>query len=566
MLSEKIGFSLILVASLAARLAVLPLLSGVSGGDFFNYLLITRQLAGLQTPFIGKRLPVYAAFLLPGHLAGCPLIWGRLLGIFCLLGILVVLYFWGKELEIASGVRLTALALVGFQPTLFIYSLRPLSHTLFALEVITCVYLLYKITHVLRKGEQILPRLLVGWGMLMGIMCMTRHEGFAVAALLGLSWVVVSLFCARTESHNFKFSIFNFRKINIKNFLREIFFVFVPLVVIVLPYFVSNYSRFGSFFYSPYVEDPGLNPAFGLPSFLVNLNKVKWVILRLWGDFEPFPIRTAFCFAFFVTLLPLLVPRVARLGKPLKMFLWGSFFSCWVLLFFLTPLQNFTAVFTFFFAVLMFTGLIKFTVEQRSSSILLLSLLFSQTLLLLLVQPWSRHLQHTFPFWALFLAYGVSWLVGNLPRKLGFCVRGLLLCIVGILLFSEIKGEIAQYIEGSLDSRPLLSAVQYLDSQEGTSAFPFKSSLVDYYLGGKAIFFRPDGEDPVKEEIQRAPQEQLAWLEKNKPRYVVYYNVWDAFTVTQARHYTQRFRKLREYEIEREKNSLGIVIYEFLLY
>lgn len=548
---ENLVLVFILITSLVGRVLVAPLLKGISGGDFFNFLLITEELVKFHTPFIAKRLPFYPLLLIPGHLLGHPIGWAKILGVSAGLGILVVLYLLGRQLKIKKEILYLALIFTSFQPTLFIYSLRPLTHTLFTLEVLFSLYLFYTIFYSTR-GRGSIKKLLL-FGVVLGITSMTRHEGFILAAVVILCWLIARVYVilGPTEISN------------LKTLTTEAAAIGTPFILIVAPYFISNYLSFGNPVYSGYVEDPGLNRVTDLQSFLVNFEKVKWIILNLWGQTGYFPIK-------WVLIPSVLMLLAAILLKRFRLICVIGLLSYWVILHLRGPFDGLLALLSFFFACAMILGGLKFIIDTRWRGVPLLLILITQTILLMFIQPWARHLQHTFPFWALFLALGLSWVFekGG-TRCRGYINSAVVVVLSGFVLFNcytGIEAGVASHQRGVLPTQPLFDAVEFVKNFEGPIAFESNASWVQYYIGDEAVYFAKDLEiPPVDDSYQKPVDEQWRWVWENNPKYLVHYNLWDGFSLTETKEFGDRFQLVKSFESVRDGERFVTKVYRVRL-
>ena len=586
----------ILAAGLAGRIIAAPFLNKISGGDFFNFLLITKELVNFSNPFIAKRLPFYPLLLVPGHILGHPIGWAKILGVFCSLGILVVLYLLGRQLKIKKEILYLTLVFAAFQPTLFIYSLRPLTHTLFTFEVLLSLYLFYRLFSFDRSRSSIRKFLL--FGLVLGLMSMTRHEGFVVAAVLLICFVLFLVArrhpeeCGDEGSPNLFGSLLAFARdsspsltLGVRMTIRSISLVVLPLLVIVTPYFVSNYLRFGNFLYSGYAADPGLNRVNNLQGLLVNFEKVKWIILNLWGSTGYFPIKWVLIPSVLVLLATcILRSRVwitfeqivvakrrlcsnARFCERSEQVLIGLLIY-WIIIYLLGPFEGALPLLSFFFACAMFLGGLKFIIDTRWQSVPFLLVLITQTILLLFIQPWARHLQHTFPFWALFLGIGLNWIFeGGRDKPCNYNNLAVVV-LSGVILFNSfggIKTGIANHQRGVLPAQPLFEAVNFTKDLEGPIAFESNASWVQYYLGEKAVYFAQNLEiPPVDRSFEKSLEEQWAWIQDTRPKYLVHYSLWDAFSLVETEKFGSHFQLIKLFESVRGSENFTTEIYRVL--
>lgn len=521
-LPEKTAIGLILAASLLGRLVAAPFLRGISGGDFFNFLLITQKLVHFQNPFFAKRLPFYPLLLIPGHLLGHPIGWAKILGILGSLGTLVVFYLLGRQLKIKKEILYLALIFASFQPTLFIYSLRPLTHTLFTLEVLLALYLLY------RSNKSYMT-----YGIVLGLMSMTRHEGFVVAAVLFCISAIHCALRARTE-------------------VRYYITSFATFSIVVAPYFISNYLRFGNPVYTGYMEDPGLNRVTDLQSFFANFEKVKWIILNLWGEIGYFPIKWALIPAVLVLLVWMMIRevRVCRVIGGIGLL------AFWAGLYFWGPFEGLLQLLAFLFASLTILGGLKFILETKWRGVPFLLILGTQTILLLFIQPWARHLQHTFPFWALFLAVGLKWILEGLRGIFRWLAIVVLSGIVLLNSYFGIRQGIAEHNRGVLRTASLFDAIEYCRNLDGKIGFETDFSAFRYYFGDRGRYYLTGQEiipvNKLSEETWVGVDDQMAWVKKNDLDYLVRYYLFDIFNaveyVDEDRDYANNFRLEERFE------------------
>jgi len=532
---------------LVGRIVAAPFLNKISGGDFFNFLLITKELVNFSNPFIAKRLPFYPLLLIPGHLLGHPIGWAKILGVVAASGSLVVLYLLGRQLKIKKEVLYLALLFTSFQSTFFIYSLRPLTHTLFTFEVLLSLYLFYNVVSF-SSGDRLSNKIRADkifplFGVVLGLMCMTRHEGFVAAAVLfGSS---IACYASRGRSK-----------------LRYYISSLAVFLVIVAPYFVSNYLRFGNFLYSGYAADPGLNRVTGVAGLLVNFEKVKWIVLNLWGSTGYFPIKWVLVPTVLVLLAFVILKR--RFSR-FQSVLWSLLLLLLSLFFILNPSFSPFGFISFLFACAMILGGLKFIIDTRWRGIPLLLILITQTILLLFIQPWARHLQHTFPFWALFLGIGLNWIFEGLKGKVRWSAIAVLSGVILFNSFGGIKTGIASHQRGVLPAQPLFETVEFVKDLEGPIAFESNASWAQYYLGDKAAYFAQNLEiPPVDRSFERSPEEQWVWIQENKPKYLVHYTLWDAFSLVETEKFGSHFQLIKSFESVRGSENFTTEIYRVL--
>lgn len=475
----------ILVLSTVARAVSAFVVSGESGGDFYNYLLMGKSLLAGGSIFIEKRLPVYALLLIPGHLLGHPLGYARVLGI--ILAILTLYFFYRllKDLRLPTVVIVTSLILLSFQPTFFLFSIRPLGHTLFDLEVILSLYLFVHLTTGFITAKKINYFQFGLFGLVLGIMSMTRHEGFLVSAVL--------LFCLLA------FFIYQNRQRGLLTILSSTTkLLAIPtalFIVVVLPWFISNYQRFGNPFYTQYQTDTGLNVAYTHQILLENLNKMRQIFIGLWSSTSVLKTTTE--------IIPVII-IVAWLAFGVR------YFKKWIVLVVgLILLGVFFEVFKWqlsvgfliaiFSVALTVIGLVYLTGKIRWLVAPLFLIFATQFVFLTLVQPWSRHSQHLFFIPVLLLSYGLYKLISTYLNKTIITAICCLLFVLPIIIYL-VQTDIAvvrDYNTSGLKNQPLsLSLIdlqrypagEVLISTEFNDKFNNDLAMIDYYLKTRDIF------------------------------------------------------------------------------
>lgn len=473
-LLDNLPLIFILVVSAVTRAVAAFVVTGESGGDFYNYLLIAKNVLAGGTPFIEKRLPVYALMLIPGHLMGHPLGYARFLGIILALLALYFLYRLLLDLRLPKIATLTSLILLSFQPTFFLFSIRPLSHTLLDFEVILSLYIFYKLLYRFSSAQKLwFPAfgvLLTVFSIVLGLAAMTRHEGFLLAGCL-LPCLFIYLTFRAYKQH--------FDKTSIRFLITATFYLVAPFVAIVLPWFISNYLRFGNAFYTQYQNDEGLNVARTFPELLVNLNYMRQIFLGLWGNLPTVSFRSQ------------LLPIIVLVGW----FLGGKKVSPWWLvlligalgLFLLIRLTGVTPIvlMSLVTVVLMIYGLVVLSLQLRLKVVPMLLVFATQFVFITLVQPWSRHSQHIFFFLAVLLALGIYAAFKLWPRRRLFSFL-LIIPVVVFLAGADVK-EVKDYQLGSQLSWPLVTSAKYLQATttSGLVLVHEPSAEASYYLGNR---------------------------------------------------------------------------------
>ena len=432
---------------------------GESGGDFYNYLLMGKSLLAGGSIFIEKRLPVYALMLIPGHIASHPLGWARFLGIVLALLTLYFLYKLLIDLRLPKAAALTSLILLSWQPTFFLFSIRPLSHTLFDFEVIFSLFMFYKITRGLVSSEKFSKLQIVqfvAFSLVLGLTAMTRHEGFLVAGVL-IGYLIVNvlwrIWCARQliyvePPHGAALPL-----------LTVISFAFI-----VLPWFISNFQRFGNPFYTQYQTDAGLNVAYTSEKLLGNAFQMRDMFLGMWGNLGFVSVK-----------------------QP------------WLML---TRAESFGEVVTVLTVILMLAGLVVFVRRLKWAAAPVILLFLTQFAFLTVVQPWSRHSQHILFVPAILLSLGLYSILSFKFKKVAGVLTIFFLLPVLIYLVRGDQAAVEGYINGGQKTLSLMRASETLQqkfpegkvlvSEKFKTDWSDEFSLIDYYLGNRITYSLSD--------------------------------------------------------------------------
>lgn len=533
---------LIVMFNLCIRLFFVRHIEGISGGDFYNYLIMARRIIRLENPFLNelyieKRLPVFALLLLPGHLFFSePAIWGRAVSIISALAALAVLYLLGRELKIRASVMLFAVFLLGIQPTVLLYSLRPLSHTFFTFMVLLSLYLFSRA----RSNRDIFLL-----GLVFGLTAMTRHEGFVVAAVL-LPLIVVRDFL---EGRGAKFG-----------FKRAVL-AFVPFLVCSLPLFANNLILYGNPFFVEYMKGESLQiPGRGglIPE---NFEKTKWVFLSLWGSLPYFPIKWLFI-PFVTLLLGLSVIKDRLKGRVGWGLLYYLFFVGTVIAFWRGSGFTLWQTFAFLASCLTVLGGLKFVFETKLRGLPLVLVLLSQAVLVMFIQPWARHFQHTFPLLALFLALGLFWFFDSKQGILAAVFATLFSFAALYFSYGSVGASITRHNVGILKTKPLVEAVKYTRGLGGVIGFEAPQAHTVYVLENKARYLNLDLEiPPVDSSYKRSFDEQLMWIKESGVDYIVRYSLWDGFDLVADYGFRDRFDLIKSFLYSEAENSYWAEVY-----
>lgn len=405
---------LIILFAVVLRIYLFLPIDNESGGDSFEFLLIARRLIEFEEPFVGvKRLPVYPLLLLPSYIMQIDgLFWGRLVNSL-LAGLSVyVVYLINKKLKVPDFLNLFIALLFTTSQVYLFFSLRPLSYVLYTLLFVTSIYFA-------------LDKRLVATSLSLGLLSMTRHEGFLVALFIFVYQIVVT---------------------DRKRWVSKLLLPGLIYLLIVSPFFISNYINHNNFLYLGYLDDGGgLYPPSNLDEFRINLSKISNAVYTAWGN-------------------------PAIINRGIKYIRWVFVFS----------------------SAMMVLGAFTFFKKASKEKLMILTLIVSQFLVALWLQPSGRYIQHLIPFFALFLILGVSRL-----DKFYIMSTALTLLLVITSLFTVYK-KISEFRYDTISQRDFTQIVRSLKmNQDATVSMErdpdyTHSYIALYYLGRERVKFVED--------------------------------------------------------------------------
>lgn len=421
-------------------------MGGVSGGDPYNYLQIAEEIHHLRNPFAaGKRLPGYPLLLVPA--VAYPSIdahsYMRILSSLAAAGCLIATYALTRTLKLPWAVGIGSVFLLAFQKDFFATSLRPEPYTLYALLLVTALYLFFSATTVRRQ---------LLFSFVLGYAAMTRQEGFVLAALLGIVFIFVQSRAWHVKTKTPKeITVIASR-------------MFLPALIIVVPFFIHNAITFGNPLYTPYFKGEKLeivdsyrafsDASIATWSIMSSLWKPSWTQLQ-----EIRPYDSLF--------VPLALFGLLALG------LWGYRNSMRAGKFFTAIMCSGFAIGTVYgiwlsstdplraakYMPILITGmtiasLILFLLRSGLRGLIVGLVLASQILIALWFHPYPKHYQQSYPLIAIMLSAALFPAIsGRLLRISTYSVVALPFIVAGSLLFTHIEQFIdAHNAASALDS------------------------------------------------------------------------------------------------------------------
>lgn len=153
--------------------------NSAENGDFYNFLLLARDITAGKFPIFTNRLPFYPLLLAIGLPFLDGVLWGRILSLIFSVGILILTYKIATLFSTSRNIAFLTVVLLTLNPIFAHDSLRALSEPPFVFFVILTFYLYYRKDVPLRG-------VFLGTSALLA--AMTRFEGYLLipAVLLGL--------------------------------------------------------------------------------------------------------------------------------------------------------------------------------------------------------------------------------------------------------------------------------------------------------------------------------------------------------------------------------------------
>lgn len=397
----EVGLIIVLAAlALNVRLYYIPQLGGLSGGDPYNYLFITQKLMDLENPFEGvKRLPGYPALLIPFHASTAidDQIAMETISSVSAAGMLIMLAILTRTLGLPWIVQLFAPALVAFQKDFFWTSIRPEPYSLFGFLMLTALVLFF---HQRNRWQQIL------FGIVLGYAAMTRQEGFVIAAILGLASVI------QIVSRTWKLRR-DSKPLEVRSSITRFLWMYIPALLLVLPFFIHNTVTFGNPIFTPYFEGERLQIVNSWPAFVDAVQATWGIVSSLWKPewdaLERYPIDVPlFALSFFGTIAWWFMFRQQVLKKYVVVSLITTVVIGLLAISILIDASESTArlngIAPIIISAILLASPIPFILRTGFAGVLVLIVLVSQLLIPTWFHPFPKHYQQSYPLLALLLA------------------------------------------------------------------------------------------------------------------------------------------------------------------
>lgn len=410
----------IVIAALAFNLHgyVKQQMGGVSGGDPYNYLNIAKSITAGENPFAGvKRLPGYPLLLIPTITN--PDIdvhqYMRTLSGLAAAGTIILVYFLARQLALPWPVQLAAPLMLAFQKDFFATSLRPEPYTLFAMLLVASLVLFF---YARKPWQQVL------FGIVLGYATMVRQEGFVLAIIFFVAVIWTRVLSRRILPPLRSVPAFPrseaWAPLEITRGgpptavppadHHAIFHMFIPALLIVLPFFIHNAFTFGNPFQTAYFEEEGvkLQPVDSFHAFkdattstlgvLTSMWKPTWTQLeRLMPYDHAFVVGTLLVGIFWwIAVIQRRIHRHSFLALTL-ISLSSLVGIAWLSGLFVNDIHEARAVIPMITAGLLWLAPIMLLPTGRWRGTLVVAVLISQILIATWFHPFPKHYQQAYP-------------------------------------------------------------------------------------------------------------------------------------------------------------------------
>lgn len=502
---QAFSLSIIILIALSTRLYTLNQLGGVSGGDAYNYLTITKSIAHWENPFSStKRLPGYPLLLIPTFLApnGDPISTMRIIQILSALGVICMLPFLAKNIGLPWGAGFTASVLLIISKDFFLTSLRPEPYTLYACLLTGALLLFFNRT---KSWQQYL------FGVVLGYAAMTRQEGFLLAVVFGICEVIYLGYRA------YKIKTFRIPWLpSVKSF--------APAALIVSPFFIHNAVVYGNPFFTPYFEGERLQIVDSFGAFTDSLG-ATWGILGslykpIWDQLTRVSLLDPFFLSccVFVLIIGLSHLFSHRLPKwvPLTTSLVSLIIPIIAATAFMTDNGLFSSLVTKFTAALVLISPVLFLIQTKWKGAALALVAVSQILIATWFHPFAKHYQQSIPLLlCMFLSWGTAFYLpfSNPNKKRAiFSLFPIACFLVPLFLSTALLWQSVRIIIDKENSNNALDSVVYrgiIAMRHSNKPFGFNQGFLQAYT------FFSDEPAYFSDEDKPTETQEKEWLRNN---------------------------------------------------
>lgn len=493
-----VALTTLALIALISRLMIAPEFSGVSGGDPYNYLLIARSLSHFENPFNEgeKRLPGYPLILAPSvlssHIDHHLLM--RIVSSLSATGIVILIALLAKNIGLAWPVQFIAPLLIVWQKDFLATSLRPEPYTFFTLLLLATLVLFTQKKQSM--WQEIVFGILLGWA------AITRQEGFVVAAIFGIAWLVF-----RLQEKPFRVTRLSL------SFVRT----FLPALLIVSPFFINNAVQYGNPFFTQYFEGDRLQIVDSWPAFVDNIGST-WGVLGSsyrpdWDELERYSFTNPLILLGIIstiivcTVFTFVPQKYKRLVAGTTAVLSVAFIITFTILS-LTSKPSLASLFPPFLAGIVFAAWVPFLWHTKQKGALVFIILISQILIATWFHPFAKHYQQAYPLLGLMVAaaFFTHTRENNHPvslkvaaTKTGAALILLPLSWLMIWTYEDIHIMVDQQNANAAVDSVAYRAVRFALNQPGPHGFDQAYLPARFYFGNNGIYFYDDTSDTASE-------------------------------------------------------------------
>ncbi|OGY33587.1 MAG: hypothetical protein A3D99_00010 [Candidatus Andersenbacteria bacterium RIFCSPHIGHO2_12_FULL_45_11] len=508
-----VALGCIIALAFAARMWVIPQFGGVSGGDAYNYLFITKSIIAGENPFTNtKRLPGYPITLIPAVLS-------KTIDIeHTMRTIQIVSAMWGicmvvllaRSIKLPWEASLLAATILAFQKDYFWTSMRPEPYTLYTALLLTALWLFIRGYQTPSMWRHIV------FGIVLGYAAFTRQEGFMAAALLGVCSLGYELY-------------FSFKNKTWKSSSARFLAMYIPALFVVSPFFISNTIAYKNPFYSPYLEGDRLQIVDSFLAFQDALGATWGIIDSMWKPAWDQLQRLDFTSELFITSALGIIgwywyTRVSKHKKasPLPLLFISLAFGAGILFFYFNDELAFREAVPIMTAAWTIASIPLFLFHTRWKGALLLLIAISQIGIATWFHPFPKHYQQAYPIIILMLA---TVLCGNassrrLPRISVPLAAAMPFMLVAVILSQHVNAAIDEANEDSALDSVIYRASRYVQDLPGTAGFD------QAYL--PAVFYFDPGLKYFDDE-QANEDQKKQWIQQNNIKFLVVTNTTQTF-------------------------------------
>lgn len=512
----------IVLSGLLVRTSIIPLFGGVSGGDAYNYLSISRSVTEFANPFANtKRLPGYPLLLAPFTKAGTfdDQRVMRYMQTIASLWAVIAVAFIARALKLSWPVAILASAILAFQKDFYYTSMRPEPYSIYTALLLTAI--LFFIHSY--ESKKIWPRII--FGLCLGYGAMVRQEGFMAAALLGACSVFFELYVLYKDRS----------RATILSSLNRFATMYAPALFIVLPFFIHNLVAYGHPLYTEYFEGDRLQIVDSFLAFQDSLGATWGVISSMWKpsweNLERLPLASplfiasaVFLWAWYGLLKKHKNSRYTTGAALLASVIWVS-----LILIAVYVKSSVIGSITIVTAAWTLAAIPVFLIETKWKGFVILLVLLSQVLIATWFHPFAKHYQQSYPFIVLIMATA---LISQVPITKKFATASILAAstlpffIIAAILSTKMNTELDRY-----NANVALDSVSYRAARAARSlptpvGFDQAYLPARFYFDPNAVYF-PDEDEPTLKMEQE-------WLNKNTIKTMVVTNGNNVFKTIPA--------------------------------